>query len=159
MAKSKKRKQKPYDKRTDVEKIQANWTKIKGLLERKEWSSAIVRAATATEIAANLVVREEFIDGRGLEPTLVDHFLRWANGVQGKFDKLILPATKGKDQGASFHKLKKRVEDLNAERNSIVHSGSFKNSKAAKKVVVEAKAIILELLEPYYEGFELKELS
>ena len=51
-----KKEKKPYSERTDLEKIESNWTKTRGLLKREEWSLAIVRAATAVEIAANLVV-------------------------------------------------------------------------------------------------------
>src|SRR3989338_5409824 len=96
MSRSKK-KSKPYKERSDIERIRSNWKKTIGLLKRKEWSSAVVRAATATEIAANLVVREEFIRRRGLNSDLVDHFLMWANGIQGKFDKLLLPVTRGQE--------------------------------------------------------------
>jgi hypothetical protein len=46
-------KKKPYSERTDLEKIKSQWKKTTGFLERGEWSSAIVRAATAAEIAAN----------------------------------------------------------------------------------------------------------
>lgn len=154
-----KKKKKPYDERSDVEKIESNWKKICGLWEREEWSSAVVRAATATEIAANLVVREEFIDTRGLDADLVDHFLRWANGIQGKFDKLIIPAIKGKDHEKAFKSLKKRVGDINGERNAIVHSGKFINKKDAKKIIAEAKEIITSMLEPYYDNFELDGFS
>jgi hypothetical protein len=43
----------PYDDRDDLEKLRSQWKKIDGILERrKEWSAAIVRAATAAEIAA-----------------------------------------------------------------------------------------------------------
>jgi len=38
----------PFSERPDIEKIQSNWTKFAGLLNREEWSGAIVRAATAT---------------------------------------------------------------------------------------------------------------
>ena len=154
-----KKKKKPYDERSDVEKIESNWKKICGLLEREEWSSAIVRAATATEIAANLVVREEFIEIRELDAHLVDHFLRWANGIQGKFDKLIVPAIKGKDHERAFKALKKRVGDINSERNAVVHSGKFANEKNAKKIVAEAKEIITSMLEPYNVNFELDDFS
>lgn len=152
-------KKKPYDERTDIEKIQSNWKKIHGLLDREEWSSAIVRAATATEIAANLVVRQEFIGFRGLDSTLVDHFLRWANGIQGKFDKLILPSIKGKTYEKDFKALKKRVEDINKERNAIVHSGKFHNKSGAKKIVAEAREAIVGMLAPYGDEFELEDLS
>ncbi len=153
------KKRKPYDEKSDVEKINANWKKIRGLLDREEWSSAIVRAATATEIAANLVVREEFVDDRGLKSDLVDHLLKWANGIQGKFDKLILPATKGRKHHETFRALKKRIEDINLQRNSIVHSGNFKNKNQALKAVSEADAIICALLKPYRDGFQLRKLT
>ena len=153
------KKNKPYNERTDIEKIQSNWKKIRGLIDREEWSSAIVRAATATEIAANLIVREEFIDERSLDSSLVDHFLRWANGIQGKFDKLILPTIKGKAHEKDFKSFKKRVEDINKERNAIVHTGKFHNKRGAKKIVAEAREIIIGMLAPYYDGFELEDLS
>nr|CAS02561.1 putative integron gene cassette protein [uncultured bacterium] len=85
---------------------------------------------------------------------LVNHFLRWANGIQGKFDKLILPVTKGTSTHAQLKKLKARVEDINLERNSVVHSGSFKNKPQAKKVITEARSIIKELVDIYYDGFD-----
>ena len=88
-------KRKPYSYRTDIEKIESNWTKTRGLYDRKEWSGAIVRAATAVEIAANLVIREELQVARSLEKDFVDNLLLWANGIKGKFDKLILPISKG----------------------------------------------------------------
>lgn len=157
MAKIKKTR-KPYDERDDIEKIRSNWNKIKGLIGREEWSSAIVRAATATEIAANLVVREELIDARQLDAKLVDHFLRWANGIQGKFDKLILPTVRGKDQEKSFKSLRKRIENINLIRNSIVHSGRFANKDNATKIASEAQAVIEELMEPYYDNFKLKDI-
>lgn len=158
MAASPKKTKKPYNELTDLEKIQKNWNKIRGLMSRREWSSAIVRAATATEIAANLVVREELVDGRQLPAELVDHFLRWANGVQGKFDKLILPLTKGSSSHAILKKLKARVEDINLERNSVVHSGAFKSLSQAQKVIAESKEIINELVGLYYDGFELEDV-
>ena len=144
-----------YSDRTDLEKIFSNWNKIRGLLKRGEWSSAIVRAATATEIAANLVIREELVDGYGLPKPLVDHFLLWANGIRGKFEKLILPVTNGKTHNAELIKLKKRVDDINKERNSIVHTGAFKSEAKAHQIVNEARSVILALVAIYYDGFEL----
>lgn len=154
-AKVQKPAKKPYDERTDLEKIRDNWKKISGLMNRKEWSSAIVRAATATEIAANVVVREELQKGYGLPAELVDHFLKWANGIQGKFDKLILPSTKGKGHSTKLKKLKTRVEEINRERNSVVHSGAFKSESDARKVVDEAKSVIVDLVGLYDESFQL----
>lgn len=51
---------KPYEKLSDLEKLQKQWHKLSGLNTREEWSAAIVRAATAAELAANFAVRNEF---------------------------------------------------------------------------------------------------
>ena len=45
-----------YEKRSDVEKIKTKWTKLSGLHTRSEWSAAVVRAATAAELAANQAI-------------------------------------------------------------------------------------------------------
>ncbi len=153
--KKRKSKHKPYSQRSDIEKIESNWRKIKGFMERKEWSSAIVRAATATEIAANLVIREELIHARKLDQKFVESLMRWANGIQGKFDKLIVPITEGKKYNIKFKKLKTRIEDINRQRNSIVHSGNFKNKKTAKVVIKEAEAIIKTFVRVYHKNFYL----
>jgi hypothetical protein len=50
----------PYAARTDLQKIQSQWNKLSGLHTREEWSAAVVRAATAAEIAANFAIRREF---------------------------------------------------------------------------------------------------
>ena len=42
---------KEYKDRTDLEKIQSQWNKLTGLHSREEFSGAVVRAATAAEIA------------------------------------------------------------------------------------------------------------
>ena len=157
MAKSK-RSRIPYSERSDIQKIQSNWKKIRGLVNREEWSSAVVRAATATEIAANFVVREELVESRKLEKEFVDHLLKWANGLQGKFDKLILPITKGEDYHKDFKKLKVRATEINKGRNLVVHSGRFKTKPTARRIIGEARDVILGLIEPYYEGFDLEEL-
>jgi hypothetical protein len=47
---------KPYDERSDLEKLRSQWTKLSGLHLRDEPSAAIVRCATAAEIAANLLL-------------------------------------------------------------------------------------------------------
>jgi hypothetical protein len=51
---------KPYKELSDLEKVQKQWHKLTGLHTREEWSAAIVRAATAAEIAATFAVRREF---------------------------------------------------------------------------------------------------
>lgn len=146
----------PYGERSDHQKIKANWNKVRGLLKRKEWSAAIVRAATAAEIAANLVIRDELIAKRQLDAALVDHFLKWANGIQGKFDKLIIPLVKGREHSKAFGQLAKRVQDINQKRNAVVHTGSFGSEKDARAVTMEAYVVIQELIRPYGDRPGLK---
>ncbi len=86
---------KPYDERTDKEKIRSNWTKTCGLYLRGEHSMAVIRAATAVELAANLVVREELENNQKLPKEFVDSLMKWANGLVGKLNRLIIPITKG----------------------------------------------------------------
>ena len=136
-----KKKRKAYSERSDIEKIQSNWKKISGLLKRKEWSGAIVRAATAAEIAANLVVREELEVRRGLEKDFVDHLLIWANGVQGKYQKLVLPTTKNEVFHNEFKRLQKNITEVNKERNKVVHQGQFKKKETALRVVSESSVM------------------
>jgi hypothetical protein len=71
-----KTKKTPNSKRTDIEKLRSNSRKTLGLLERSEHSMAIVRACTCAEIAANIVVRVEFVQKRRLESAFVDTLLR-----------------------------------------------------------------------------------
>lgn len=157
MDKSKKQR-KPYSERNDLEKIKSNWNKLKGLYDKKEWSSAIVRAATAAEIAANLVVREELVGKRNLEKDFVDSLLIWANGIQGKFDRLIFPLLKNPENSDIFNALKSKINDINKKRNSVVHGGQFMKKSTAKEIINLSKEVIETLVKPYKENFKLNDI-
>jgi hypothetical protein len=75
---------KPYAERTDLEKIQSQWNKLTGLHSRNESSAAIVRAATAAELAANFAIRREFARKSKLSTEFIDNLLVWANGIAGE---------------------------------------------------------------------------
>ena len=155
MAKKKKHR-KQYNERNDIEKIESNWNKTRGLFNRGEWSAAIVRAATAAEIAANIVIREELQVKRNLEKDFVDSLMIWANGIQGKFDRLILPIVKGSQKYERFKAVKLKIGKVNNERNSIVHSGQFKKHITAKTIISLSKEIIETLVQQYSENFTLE---
>jgi hypothetical protein len=72
---------KDYADRTDLEKINTQWHKLTGLHGREEWSAAVVRAATAAEIAANLAVRAEFKKKSTFDAKYIDDLLKFANGL------------------------------------------------------------------------------
>jgi len=149
----------PYSKRSDIDKIKSNWKKTKGLCNRKEWSGTIMRAATTAEIATNLAIREELQISRNLDTDFIDSLLLWANGIQGKFDRLLLPITKGTSRNKRFNRILKKVKEINKERNSIAHSGQFKNEKTARRIIVESKDIIETLVGEYKRAFNLTDIK
>jgi hypothetical protein len=150
---------KPYDQRTDLEKIESNWSKIAGLFERREWSSAIVRAATSCEIAANLAIREELQVKCGLDAEFVDSLLKWANGIRGKVDRLLLPATKGQKLHSRLRKLTHEITRINDERNDVAHRGAFKKKAVAKEVIAAAKRVVLGVAKDYHHGLQLEDIK
>lgn len=146
---------KPYSQRTDIEKIESNWRKTNGLLNRKEFSNSIIRAVTAVELAANFVVRKELQEAKNLDEDFVNHLWKWSNGIYGKFDKLLIPIFKGTDTQSVLKKLKNKVKVINKERNAIAHSGQFKNENTANKVVKESKKVIETLVRIHDKDFQL----
>jgi hypothetical protein len=145
----------PYSERSDIEKIKSNWTKVCVLYNRDEWSSAILRAATASEIATNLAIREELQVKRNLEAEFVNGLLKWANGIQGKFNRLLLPVTKGTTVYSKFKKIRNEITEINNERNSVIHNGQFKKRATAKKITLDAQKVIEVLVNAYYKDFRL----
>ena len=150
-------KRKPYDERNDLERIESQWRKLSGLHSREEWSAAVVRAATAAEIAANFVIRKEFSTRSKFDAAFVDGLLRWSNGLSGKIDHLLLPLFVGRPEHSSLNKLKRVAEALNRLRNDVVHHGNFCNEKEARENVLHAKNLIEALVRLYEPGFTLKE--
>lgn len=148
---------KDYDKRSDVEKIESQWTKLSGLHTRAEWSAAVVRAATAAELAANLAIRQEFGARSKFEPPFVDSLLLWANGLTGKLDKLLLPMLKGQDKHAAIEKLCKLARTVNNKRNDIAHRGVFCSQKDATTQIANCKTFVVGVVGHYVPNFALNE--
>jgi hypothetical protein len=148
---------KPYDERTDIEKIESQWRKLSGLHSREEWSAAIVRAATAAEIAANCVIRQEFRGRSQFDDDFVDAQLRWANGISGKIDRLLLPLFEGKNTYEVVRPLKATADKINKERNAVVHQGEFRDEEHATAVINDAKVFVETLVRIHLPDFALKE--
>jgi hypothetical protein len=146
---------KPYEDRSDLEKIQSQWNKLSGLHSREEWSAAIVRAATAAEIAANFAIRKEFEAKSQLSPSFVDSMLRWANGIAGKIDHLLIKLTEGEKNHKTIKKLKSVSEQINKKRNGIAHQGEFCNGEEAKAAIEQSRDFIETLVRLYEPGFAL----
>lgn len=150
-------KRKPYEERTDLEKVQSQWNKLSGLHSREEWSAAIVRAATAAELAANFAIRKEFESRSQFDSKFIDSLLRWANGLAGKIDRLLIPLSVGEQQHKAIKKLKAVSEQINNKRNAIAHQGEFCNETEAKAAIQQSREFIETLVKIYVPTFALKE--
>jgi hypothetical protein len=149
----------PYSERSDVDKVRANWTKTRGLFERDEYSVAIIRAATTVEIAVNLAVRQELISAKGLPMKFVDQLLKWTNGVNGKLNNMLKPLWQETPQGKErFKTLSDPIRKVNLVRNSVVHSGEFKNRRTAIEVLDRSHLVIMASITPYEPKFVLKRI-
>lgn len=149
---------KPYEERSDLEKVNSQWHKLSGLHTREEWSAAIVRAATAAEIAANFAIRAEFAARSDFDEEFVNALLRWANGLAGKLDKLLVPlAAHSKNKQKAMRALCNTAKDINRKRNAIAHQGEFCNEDEAIEIIEKTKDFITGLVSLYEPAFELKE--
>ena len=149
---------KKYEELTDLEKLQKQWHKLSGLHTREEWSAAIVRAATAAEIAANYAVRREFEAKSKFDAEFVDSLLRWANGLSGKLTRLLLPLSLGSpDKNNEIKKLKTIAEEINSKRNAVAHQGEFCNQGESEVAISQSRKFITGLVHLYDPAFKLKE--
>jgi hypothetical protein len=149
---------KKYSDRTDIEKLQSQWNKITGLLVREEPSAAIIRCATAAEIAANIAIRSVFSEDSEFTEEQVDTLLIWANGLRGKMDHLLLPfCFRNNKKNRTYKILKASADKINTHRNSVAHQGSFSSRNLAKEVIAECKTFITTLVPIYEPGFQLEE--
>lgn len=148
---------KPYEQRTDLEKIQSQWNKLTGLHFRNESSAAIVRAATAAELATTFAIRKEFESKSQFDKAFVDSLLIWANGIAGKLDRLLIPATRGTKHHKTIKKLKAASETINKKRNAVAHQGEFCNPTEANEIIDLSREFIETLAKIYMPDFVLKE--
>lgn len=147
---------KPYEERTDLEKIQTQWKKLTGLHTREEWSAAIVRAATAAELAANFAIRKEFESRSKVASKFIDSLLRWANGLAGKTGRLLIPLSVGEKRHKTIKKLVAVSSQLNSKRNAIAHQGEFCNEEEARAAIRQSREFIETLVQIYEPTFVLK---
>lgn len=151
-----KRQNTPYGQRSDLDKIKSQWVKLSGLHGREEWSAAVVRAATAAEIAVNFAIREEFKRRNSqLECSVIDTFLKNANGLKGKLDRLLLTLLKQHPDHREVKDLSRRAYKINEKRNSIVHSGDFCDQAPASELIEECRIFVHGIVRLYEPGFTL----
>ncbi len=147
-----------YRQATDLEKIQSQWNKLRGLHVRKEWAAVVVRAATAAEIATNFAIRTEFASRSQFDAGFIDSLLIWANGIDGKLNRLLIPMCSGDaTKKREMQSLKACADRINKERNAIVHRGEFRNEAESQTTMRDAKAFVEGLIRLYEPGFTLRE--
>jgi hypothetical protein len=146
---------KPYKDRTDLKKVQSQWHKLTGLHGREEWSAAVVRAATAAELAANFAIRNEFAKQSKLSPSFVDSLLKWANGLKGKMEHLLLPVIKGRARFEDVTTLNKLAKSINDTRNGIAHQGLFCDETEAREIIEQSRKFIEGIVQHYEPDFGL----
>jgi hypothetical protein len=148
----------PYQELTDLEKLQKQWHKLSGLHSREGWSAAIVRAATAAELAANHAIRAEFAARSQFDRAFVDSLLKWANGLSGKLRNLLVPlVATDPAKGGAMSALQALAERVNAKRNAVAHQGEFCNKQEATEAIANARNFITGLVTLYEPQFKLKD--
>ena len=149
-----KRSKTPYEERSDEDKLRSNWKKATGLFGRKDWSAAIVRASTAVELAANIYIRR-FLGGYDVPGSFIDSLLSNANGINGKFHRLVKPAAQVDGQWQELSKIGRKIQGINAHRNGVAHSGKFKRKQDATTVFTNALEVIVHLAPTEAAGLKL----
>jgi len=150
---------KPYSQRSDVERVESNWTKTLGLFARREYSLSIVRAAVSAELALNYAIRQELHTRHSLPLPFVDKHLKWANGIKGKLDRLYIPIVNGTKLEARAKATAKALNLLNEERNLIAHRGEFREKQTAQRFLELAEKEITSLVSEYMKPFVLKKFD
>lgn len=146
---------KPYEKRTDIQKIRSQWTKLSGLHDRTDWSAAIVRAATATEIAVNFAIRKEFTSRSRFDEPFVNGLLRWANGLPGKLDRLLIPLLRGRKKLKTITELRPLAQKIHDKRNDIAHRGEFCSEGVSAALIDDCQKFVHGVVRLYKPTFTL----
>jgi HEPN domain-containing protein len=160
MRKKPKSKRTPYSKARDDEKVSRNWIKARGLYNRGEYSVAVIRCGTCVELAVNFAVRQELVTERDLPLPFVDTLLRRANGLRNKYQNIFLPIMVEYEEHKLLKKLwEKRIDKINKERNSVVHSGEFRSIKVAKPVMEHTLVVLKEIMDLYEHSASLDDIE
>ena len=135
----------PYEERPDDQRLESNWKKACGLYARDDFSAAVLRTATSAEIAANIYIRHFLMTDHNLPAKYVDALLVSANGLDGKFRRLIKPAAEARGTWGALKALHKRIDALHKHRNSVAHAGYFMNAFDAEECFENSLEVIRAL--------------
>ena len=76
--------------------------------------------------------------GMTFQTPFVDSLLMSANGIDGKFKRLVRPAAEVNGTWKEISKVQKKNEGINKQRNGVAHAGKFKNKSDAKAIFQNA---------------------
>ena len=114
----------------------------------------MVRAATVAELSLNLAIRREFAAKSTLEADFINDLLKWANGLSGKLNHLLVPLVRGEPGRLKQAKALIKIADrINQKRNAVVHQGEFCNEGEAKTVLEDAELLVNQIVAWYEPGF------
>ena len=118
-----------------------------------------MRAATAAELSVNLAIRAELAVQSELESATIDAMMKKANGLWGKMAGLLLPLVLDRPNEEAIKKLCKASDEINRDRNDIVHSGKFSNRADGLKAIERCRRFSNSLVQLYEPDFKLQSLS
>jgi len=104
-----------------------------------------------------LAIRQEFAARSKFDAAFVDKLLRWANGLTGKLDKLLLPMLDGQAKHGGIEKFCKLARKVNDKRNDIAHRGVFCSKKEATALIADSKKFVVGVVGHYVADFDLHE--
>jgi hypothetical protein len=140
----------PYVDRTDEEKLQTQWIKANGLLQRRDWSAATVRIATAMEMSANITLSEVFVRA-GRSRRNLKEALKWSlNGKLSEIEHHV-----GEHHRSRIQAVTPRVLATYRKRNRIVHQGEFCDPQETAEHTSTAMSLIQILMPIYRPTFTL----
>ncbi len=119
---------------------------------------SVVRAAIAVELAANLTIRAHYSTNTAMPVHEINEQLRAANGLRGKFQKHILKFYKNTEHESSIKALNNICKEINDQRNSVCHSGTFKMKREAKLLIDQAHEVVMALVTKHEPAFTIKAL-
>ena len=95
------------------------------------------------------------IRGHDVPGSFIDSLLLNANGIHGKFHRLVKPAAQVDGQWQELSKIERKIQGINKHRNGVAHSGKFKRNQDATTVLTNALEAIVHLAPTEAAGLEL----
>ena|SRR5579862_2791493 len=104
----------------------------------------------------DLAIRAEFASRSQFDSDFVDSLLTWANGIDGKINRLLIPLCKGiTNKEQELRRLRAYAERINKERNAVVHRGEFRNEAESEATIKDVKVFVKGLVTLYKPTFTL----